>query len=146
MAVDAVLLSAFVAMWLRDRRRQRLLRARIASLRRPTESVRARLVPTGREAVEAVWETANLVRERGIGGALRSSIDDLAGWAQVERPDLVDLAGPDGSVAILFSDIEGSTALNEQLGDKAWVRLLERHDRAVRTRVERQQGHEGGRL
>lgn len=88
-----------------------------------------------------MWETAALVREKGLGGALRSSVEDLAGWAQVERPDLLRLAGADGSVAILFSDIEGSTALNERLGDKQWVRLLEGHDRVVRSRVEQEDGH-----
>lgn len=98
-------------------------------------------VPTTREAVKAVWETAVLVREKGVGGALRSSIEDLAGWAQVERPDLARLAAGDGSVTILFSDIEGSTALNEELGDKAWVRLLARHDAVVRRCVAAYDGH-----
>ena len=50
------------------------------------------------------------------------------------------LAGPDGSVAILFSDIEGSTELNERLGDKEWVRLLARHDAAVRSAIDRHEG------
>ena len=93
------------------------------------------------EFVKGVWETANLVREKGFGGAIRTSIEDLAGWAQVERPALVSLAGPDGSVAILFSDIEGSTALNERLGDKEWVKLLARHDAAVRSAIDRHDGH-----
>lgn len=124
-----------------SRRRQRLLRAEVARLRTPPEKPPRRLVPTGREVVKGVWETAALVREKGFGGAIRSSIDDLAGWAEVERPDLVRLAGPDGSLSILFSDIEGSTALNESLGDRQWVRLLARHDRTVRTRVEKYDGH-----
>jgi class 3 adenylate cyclase len=98
-------------------------------------------VPTTREAVKAVWETAALVREKGVGGALRSSVEDLAGWAQVERPDLARLAAGDGSVTILFSDIEGSTALNEELGDKAWVKLLARHDAVVRRCVAAYDGH-----
>jgi adenylate cyclase len=87
-----------------------------------------------------VWETVDRVREKGLGGAIRSSIDDLAGWAQVERPVLARIAGPDGSVAIFFSDIEGSTELNERLGDKEWVRLLARHDAAVRSAITRHDG------
>lgn len=139
---EGLLLLAVSGLWWRGRHRQRVLRAKLAALRSP-QSVphERRLVPTGREAVKAVWETANLVRERGLGGAIRSSIDELAGWAQVEQPDLVRIAGPDGGMSILFSDIEGSTALNEQLGDKHWVRLLERHDRAVRKQVHRHGGH-----
>ena len=77
----------------------------------------------GREAVKTVWQTANILRKEGFGAAVRSSIEDLADWAEVERPDLARLA-PNGRVAILFSDIEESTALNERIGDRAWVRLI----------------------
>ena len=42
----------------------------------------------GREAVKTVWQTANLVRTQGFGGAVRTSIEELADWADVERPDL----------------------------------------------------------
>ena len=142
-AVEGALVVVLAALWLKGRRTQRLLRAKLAAAldaggrRRPPK----RLVPTPDEFVKGVWETANLVREKGFGGAIRTSIEDLAGWAQVERPALVSLAGPDGSVAILFSDIEGSTALNERLGDKEWVRLLARHDAAVRSAIDRHDGH-----
>ncbi|MFZ0230140.1 MAG: adenylate/guanylate cyclase domain-containing protein, partial [Mycobacterium sp.] len=71
------------------------------------------------KAVKTVWQTANLVRKEGFGAAVRSSIEDLADWAEVERPDLARVT-PDGKVAILFSDIEESTALNERVGDRAW--------------------------
>lgn len=140
-AVEGAAAITFLVLWLVARRRRQLLAEEVARLRTPAEKPPRRLVPTGREVVKGVWETAALVREKGFGGAIRSSIDELAGWAQVERPDLVRLAGPDGSLSILFSDIEGSTALNEQLGDRQWVRLLARHDRTVRTRVERYDGH-----
>ena len=46
----------------------------------------------GREAVKTVWQTANLVRTQGFGGAVRSSIEEPADWADVERPDLAKLA------------------------------------------------------
>jgi adenylate cyclase len=67
---------------------------------------------------------------KGIGATVRNSIEDLAGWAQVERPDLARLTA-DGDVVIVFSDIEDSTALNEELGDRDWVKLLERHNRLI---------------
>ena len=85
---------------------------------------RATLLSGGREAVKQVWQTANIVRKEGFGAAVRSSIEDLADWAEVERPDLARLV-PDGRVAIVFSDIEESTALNERIGDRAWVRLID---------------------
>jgi adenylate cyclase len=142
-AAEAAALALLSALWLRGRRTERELRAELAELqeRRPSRRPPRRLVPTPDEAVKAVWETVDRVREQGLGGAIRSSIDELAGWAQVERPALVRLAGPDGSVAILFSDIEGSTELNERLGDKEWVRLLARHDAAVRSAITRFEGH-----
>nr|WP_275940896.1 adenylate/guanylate cyclase domain-containing protein [Nocardioides zeae] len=50
------------------------------------------------------------------------------------------MATHDGRVTILFSDIEGSTTLNDRLGDRAWVRLLARHDEVVRRAVEAHAG------
>ncbi len=92
------------------------------------------------KAVKTVWQTANLVRKEGFGAAVRSSIEDLADWAEVERPDLARVT-PDGKVAILFSDIEESTALNERVGDRAWVKLIGEHDKLVRKLVKQRSGH-----
>jgi adenylate cyclase len=114
-------------------------RSELTALRRRVDA-RELLLTSGREAVKTVWQTANLVRKEGFGAAVRSSIEELADWAEVERPDLARLA-PDGNVAILFSDIEGSTALNEELGDRAWVRLIAQHDKLVRRLVNAHAGH-----
>jgi adenylate cyclase len=114
--------------------------------RRETEDLRNRvdarnmLVSGSREAVKTVWQTANIIRKEGFGAAVRSSIEDLADWAEVERPDLARLTH-DGNLAILFSDIEESTALNERIGDRAWVRLIGRHDKLVRRSVQSHRGH-----
>ena len=101
---------------------------------------RANLLTGGREAVKQMWQTATIIRKEGLGAAVRSSIEDLADWAEVERPDLARLA-PNGRVAILFSDIEESTALNERIGDRAWVRLIDRHDKMVGRHVQRHHGY-----
>ena len=142
LAAESALLVVVLVLWLRGRRVRRLLQEDLSrALDRTGRSRRPRrLVPTPDEAVKAVWETVDRVREQGFGGAIRSSIDDLAGWAQVERPALVRLAGADGRVAIFFSDIQGSTELNERLGDKDWVRLLARHDAVVRSAIDRHEG------
>ncbi|WP_116374131.1 adenylate/guanylate cyclase domain-containing protein [Mycobacterium sp. MFM001] len=109
------------------------------ALRRRADS-RSWLLSGGREAVKTVWQTANLVRKEGLGAAVRSSIEDLADWAEVERPDLARVT-PDGRVVILFSDIEESTALNERIGDRAWVKLIDEHDKLVRRLVKTYSGH-----
>ena len=113
--------------------------------RREADELRSRvdtrnmLLSGGREAVKSMWQTANIIRKEGFGAAVRSSIEDLADWAEVERPDLARLA-PDGNVAILFSDIEESTALNERIGDRAWVRLIGKHDKLIRRYVQEPSG------
>src|SRR4051812_18740938 len=65
-----------------------------------------------------------------------SSVDEMASSVAAERPSLRPAAAPDGTVTILFSDIEGSTALNEQLGDVRWLDLLREHHRIVREQVQ----------
>jgi adenylate cyclase len=136
LAAVAVLEAAgLVTLWLllqRARRQADELRSRV--------DTRQQLITGGREAVRTVWQTANLIRQQGFGAAVRSSIEELADWAEVELPDLARLT-PDGNVVILFSDIEESTALNERMGDRAWVRLLARHDRLVRKLVDEHSGH-----
>jgi adenylate cyclase len=131
-AIEAV---ALIVLWIRLTRDQQEL----TELRRRVDT-RTNLLSGGREAVKTVWQTANILRKEGFGAAVRSNIEDLADWAEVERPDLARLA-PSGRVAILFSDIEESTALNERIGDRAWVRLIDRHDKMVGRHVKRHAGH-----
>jgi adenylate cyclase len=131
-AVEAI---ALVVLWVWLRRS----RSEAEQLRRRVDA-RNTLLSGGREAVKQVWQTANILRKDGLGAAVRSSIEDLADWAEVERPDLARLA-PTGKVAILFSDIEESTALNERIGDRAFVRLIGSHDRLIRRHVNNHSGH-----
>ncbi|MGJ9411482.1 adenylate/guanylate cyclase domain-containing protein [Aeromicrobium sp. CF4.19] len=141
--VVALLSAAWVVttvLWLRARRKAIGLRKRLDQVEQPRRR-RRRLVPTPTQAVRGAVETAIMVKDHGLGGVLRSSIEDLAGWADVERPDLVRIAALDGTVTILFSDIEDSTALNHELGDRAWVHLLQRHDRIVHRAVQEHGGH-----
>ena len=42
---------------------------------------------------------------------------------------------------VLFTDIVDSTARANELGDRAWRRLLDRHDQVANTEVERWRGH-----
>jgi adenylate cyclase len=115
-------------------------RREIDRLSRRTD--RSRLVPSPTDAVRTVVGTAMKVRDHGFSGALRSSIDELALWADVERPDLARLASTDGSVTILFSDIEGSTEMTERLGDRRWLEVLREHNTIVRSEVRAHGGFE----
>lgn len=126
---------ALAVVWIRYTRQ----REELDEIRRRLDT-KNMLLSGGREAVKQVWQTANILRKDGFGAAVRSSIEDLADWAEVERPDLARLA-PSGKMVILFSDIEDSTALNERIGDRAFVRLLGRHDKMVRRHVNKHSGY-----
>ena len=131
-AIEAVVIVVVAVQLNRVRREADELRSRV--------DARNALLSGGREAVKQVWQTANIIRKEGFGAAVRTSIEDLADWAEVERPDLARLA-PDGNVTIMFSDIEESTALNERIGDRAWARLIGSHDKMVRRHVQSHHGH-----
>ncbi|WP_143219162.1 adenylate/guanylate cyclase domain-containing protein [Actinokineospora bangkokensis] len=92
-------------------------------------------------AVKVAVSAASRLRRGGVGGMLVSSLDELARWAEEDRTELVRVSGADGTVTFAFTDIVDSTALNERLGDKGWVRLLRAHDALVREQVAARSGH-----
>lgn len=97
-------------------------------------------VQTAGIAMRTAIDTVSKLRERGVRSTLLASIDDFTRWALEDRREIARFAGPDGEVTIFFSDIENSTALNSELGDEEWVKLLAAHDRLLHTYVERHRG------
>jgi class 3 adenylate cyclase/tetratricopeptide (TPR) repeat protein len=65
----------------------------------------------------------------------QASIDVVAAGVSVERPDLSSHAAADGRVVIVFSDIEGYSAMTERLGDDRAQALLREHNGIVRGHV-----------
>ena len=73
---------------------------------------------------------------------------ELVGSAQLAIQQLVDAAREDGPAltqteglaSVLFTDIEGSTALAEALGDQRWSVVVDRHFQAVTAIVDRRAG------
>jgi adenylate cyclase len=100
----------------------------------------AQAVQTAGLAVKTALETVSRMREQGVRSTLLASIDDFTRWAMEDRGEIARVAGPDGEVTIFFSDIENSTALNSELGDEEWVKLLAAHDRLLHTYVDRHRG------
>lgn len=80
----------------------------------------------------------------GMGGSRSplTSIDEVASRVGFERPNLRPAAAPDGTITMLFTDIESSTALNERLGDVRWLELLRAHNMVVREQVHAHGGFE----
>jgi len=76
------------------------------------------------------------LRAQGVAkDAFKTSIDRVEAAVQREPVDLRAHAAPDGTVTILFSDIEGSTAMTERLGDQRWLDILHAHNAIVREQV-----------
>lgn len=71
-----------------------------------------------------------------------TSVHEMASRVGSERPSLRPAAAPDGTVTILFTDIEASTQLNERLGDVQWLELLRAHHAIVREQVHQHGGFE----
>ena len=58
------------------------------------------------------------------------------------RPDLSRAVSSDGTVTVLFTDIEGSTQITEALGDTEWIRVLRAHNLLIREQVAAHSGIE----
>ncbi len=86
---------------------------------------------------------AKKVELQGIGSHdSRESIDAVTAAVQAEKPDISVHAAPDGTVTILFSDIEGHTEIVERLGDQAWLALLQKHNALIREQIKAHGGFE----
>ena len=85
----------------------------------------------------AFWRIVNwhlsmpVASEVALGVELTTVIDEMLALGQDESLPVASLA-IDGSVAIMFTDIVGSTALMEGLGEAQWLDFLEWHNGAVR--------------
>jgi class 3 adenylate cyclase len=143
-AVELAALITFLVLFLVGRRQLSAARRELERIKLEQQGRRRRLgVAPGAistKAIRTVFQTADRLINKGFGAAVRNSIEDLAGWAQVERPDLARLTA-DGNVVIAFSDIEGSTECNQTMGDRAWVKLLDKHNQLVQKRVDEHGGH-----
>lgn len=70
----------------------------------------------------------------------RTSIDIVAARVQDDGVDMRSLPVDQGTVTIVFSDIESSTERNVELGDQVWFEVLGTHNRIVADRVNQHGG------
>jgi class 3 adenylate cyclase len=76
------------------------------------------------------------VEAQGAGSTdVMTSISAVASAARRDGTDLRPHAAPDGGVTIMFSDIEGSTPINERLGDQRWMDVLRAHNALIREQI-----------
>jgi class 3 adenylate cyclase len=93
------------------------------------------------------WRIAHLhnsigtPNEEAIGVSLTTSIQRTERAVRDARPDVEAAAAPDGTVTLMFSDIESSTVLLERLGDIEFMALLGWHDAIVRDAADEHRGY-----
>ena len=132
--------------------RSRLEFARLL-LDRQAEGDRERALQLLNEAMETARAigSAHLVEDaltlklevQGIDASQTSrSIYSVARSVQARRPNLGAHTAADGSVTLMFSDMEGFTSMTERLGDAEAHKVIQRHNRIVREQVKSQRGHE----
>ena len=94
----------------------------------------------GIEGVRLATQVVTDVSRRGVAPAFAGSLRRLADLAETDRPALRRVMADDGTITLMFSDIEASTELNRKLGDEDWLDLLRQHDDIVRRRVKQSRG------
>jgi class 3 adenylate cyclase/tetratricopeptide (TPR) repeat protein len=106
----------------------------------------SRVLEVGQElGMRPVVEGALALRleAQGLGAIdVKTSIDTMISAVETERPDVRSFAAPDGTVTILFSDIEDSTLMAERLGDERWIEVLRAHNSVFRSHLRAHGGHE----
>lgn len=86
--------------------------------------------------------TSGQVMRGGAAAALReTSIERVARTAERE-PILPSIGRHEGTVTIVFSDIESSTEQATRLGDTTWIKVLNAHNEIIRRSVEHWGGSE----
>ena len=70
------------------------------------------------------------------------SIYSVAHSVQTGRPDFGKHAAADGTVTLMFSDMQGFTSMTERLGDEAAHRVIQTHNRILREQVAAHEGRE----
>jgi class 3 adenylate cyclase len=96
----------------------------------------------------AYWKVAHCHASVGqtnddlLGFAVPVGIEAVAASVGEERPSVHHAAAGDGTVTLLFSDIEGSTAILDSVGDQRYRRLLAWHYAVVERALREHDGHE----
>ena len=69
-------------------------------------------------------------------------LESIAKDVERTRPDLSGAVAPNGTVTVLFTDIQGLTQLTEELGDLEWMEVLRKHNEIVREELAVHSGFE----
>lgn len=73
---------------------------------------------------------------------VRGSLDAMIAAVEQRRPDFSASTAADGTVTIVFSDMEGFTAMTQRLGDQAAHQVIKAHNHIVRRAIRAHGGQE----
>jgi eukaryotic-like serine/threonine-protein kinase len=124
-----------------------MLRRRGAAVDRPRAETLLRQALDGAQSfgMKALLEKALALKleVEGLSGAdPRSSIDAITASLEGKPPDLAARATLDGTVTLMFSDMEGFSAMTERLGDASAHAVMTIHNDIIRERVRAHGGFE----
>jgi class 3 adenylate cyclase len=75
-------------------------------------------------------------------GNIKESVYIVAEAVEQRRPDLGSHAAPDGTVTLLFSDMEGFASMTDRLGDLKAREVIRQHNDVVREQLAAHGGYE----
>ncbi len=87
------------------------------------------------------WHTSKGIPNAEVfGSSITKTLDGLVSSLDGSSAQLMAAASPTGNVTLMFTDIEDSTRILEQLGDEEWAEIISEHLAALRAAVERRGG------
>jgi class 3 adenylate cyclase len=87
------------------------------------------------------WHSSKAVPSMEAWGVeMTATLEDLVGSIDETASHELDQVSPTGTVTIVFTDIEGSTALSRSMRDADWADTIDRHFETVRQVVEQYGG------
>ncbi|HEV7525795.1 MAG TPA: adenylate/guanylate cyclase domain-containing protein [Acidimicrobiia bacterium] len=105
------------------------------------ESSRSTLGPDGARTTTVTGGAPVRAAADGPAGARETSIDAVARSVRNTK-QLLGSQDFEGTITIVFSDIESSTERATSMGDTAWMKVLNKHNEIVRSNVRHWSGHE----
>ena len=79
-----------------------------------------------------------VANEESLGVTLTTTLTYLL--ASLDADTLAPIQASEGTLSLMFTDIEGSTALAQELGDRKWRQVIEDHDRFTAATVQKHAG------
>jgi class 3 adenylate cyclase len=105
------------------------------------EPSRSTVGPEGARTTTVTGGGAVRAAGGGPAGARETSIDAVARSVRNTK-QLLGSQDFEGTITIVFSDIESSTERATSMGDTAWMKVLNQHNEIVRTNLRKWSGHE----